>query len=220
MVFGLPYNGWPAFIRHGRDKHYYRAQKKGVLPPAVECLCCRERFGMGPVPYHAEEYGPTHEDYWASCVPLCHRCHAMLHARFQTPNRWRKYLAQATDGCIDESDYPQRTQIVALLSKFKHREDISYFPMSDKVHEYFRELPMKEYSGALKVATLLVADLDSGRKIEVPDWTIYGESLKDLGESERRILLDRGVDVEGFLSKAFTLPLNTTGIPIYRRLYE
>ena len=28
MADGLPYNGWPAFIRHERDKHYYRAQKK------------------------------------------------------------------------------------------------------------------------------------------------------------------------------------------------
>ena len=95
-----------------------------MLAPAIECLGCKEHFEQSGIPYHAEEYGPTLEDYWESCVPLCHRCHAMLHARFQTPNRWNQYLAQAADGAIDISEYPQRKQIVALLSKFKNREDI------------------------------------------------------------------------------------------------
>lgn len=36
---------------------------------------------------------------------------------------------------------------------------------------------MKEYAGVQKVATLLVVDLDTGRKIEVPDWTLYGDKL-------------------------------------------
>ena len=219
MADGLPYNGWPAFIRHGRDKHYYRAQRKGALPPAAECLGCKERFGQSSVPYHAEEYGPTHEDYWASCVPLCHRCHAMLHARFQTPNRWSKYLAQAADGDIDEGEYPQRKQIVALLSKFKNREDIPYFRMPDDVPEYFRALPTTEYAGAQKVATLLVADLDTGCKVEVPDWTLYGEKLERLGEPERHSLKSRGVDVAGFFARTIKLPLGAGGIPIYRRLY-
>lgn len=220
MAEGLPYNGWPAFIRHGRDKHYYRAQKKGVLAPAVGCLGCKERFEQSCIPYHAEEYGPTLEDYWESCVPLCHRCHAMLHARFQTPNRWNKYLAQAADGVIDINEYPQRKQIVALLSKFKNRDDISYFRMPDHVPEYFRALPMKEYAGAQKLATLLVVDLNTGSKVEVPDWTLYGATLKPLGEAERRRLIDRGVDVAGFLAGAVKLPLNAAGIPLYKRLYE
>ncbi len=106
----------------------------------------------------------------------------MLHARFQTPNRWSKYLAQAAAGDIDDGEYPQRKQIVALLSKFKNREDISYFRMPDSVPDYFRILPMTEYAGEQKVATLLVADLNTGRKVEVPDWTLYGEKLEHLGE--------------------------------------
>lgn len=220
MADGLPYNGWSALIRHGRDKHYYWAQKKGVLPPAVECLGCKTRFGQSTVSYHAEEYGPTHEDYWASCVPLCHRCHAMLHARFHTPNRWRMYLAQAADGNINETDYPQSKHMVAHLSRFKKkREDIPCFRMPENVPEYFRALPMKEYAGAHKVATLLVADLNTGRKLEVPDWTLYGEALNLLGDAERRSLESRGVDVAGFLARTIKLPLGRTGAPIYRRLY-
>ncbi len=41
----------------------------------------------------------------------------------------------------------------------------------------------------------IVADLDTGRKLEVPDWTLYGEKLERLGEPERRSLKSRGVDV-------------------------
>lgn len=219
MAGGLPYNGWSALVRHGRDKHYYRAQRKGVLLPAVECLGCKACFGKSSVPYHAEEYGPTHEDYWASCVPLCHRCHAMLHARFRTPNRWRKYLAQAADGNIDETEYPQRKQIAALLSKFKNREDIANIRMPENVPEYFRSLPMKEHAGTDKVATLLVTALDTGHKVEVPDWTLYGATLNLLGDAERRSLKYRGVDVAGFLARAIKLPLSAAGTPIYRRLY-
>ena len=78
---------------------------------------------------------------------------------------------------------------------------------------------MTEYAGAQKVPTLLVADLNTGRKVEVPDWTLYGEKLERLGETERRSLTSRGVDVAGFLARTIKLPLTAAGAPIYRRLY-
>jgi hypothetical protein len=78
---------------------------------------------------------------------------------------------------------------------------------------------MKEYAGAQKVATLLVADLDTGRKVEVPDWILYGQKLERLGETERRSLVERGIDIAGFLAGAVKPPLNPAGIPIYKRLY-
>lgn len=40
-------------------------REKGVLPLAKECLGCKEKFER-LVPYHAEEYGSTLEDYWVS----------------------------------------------------------------------------------------------------------------------------------------------------------
>ena len=108
---------------------------------------------------------------------------------------------------------------MALLSKFKNREDISYFQMPGNVPDYFRVLPMKEFAGAQKVATLLVADIDTGCKVEVPDWTLYGQNLERLGETERRSLAERGIDIARFLAGAVKLPLNPAGIPIYKRLY-
>ena len=128
-------------------------------------------------------------------------------------------MALAAAGNIDEGEYPQRKQIVALLSKFKSREDISSFRRPDDVPDYFRVLPTTEYARAQKVSTLLVADLDTGRKVEVPDWTLYGEKLERLGEPERRSLKSHGVDVAGFLARTIKLPLNAAGAPIYRRLY-
>ena len=219
MSDGLPYNGWPSFIRHGRDSRYYQARTLGVLPPATQCLGCSECFKGGATPYHAEEYGPTLEAYWASCVPLCHCCHAIHHARFATPNRWRRYLAQASVGAIDRTEFPRSKQIVALLSKFKNREDVAQCDMPAHVQEYFRHLPMTEYDGPPKVATLLIDDLLSRQPVEVPDWTLYGSSLELLGHQERQHLASRGLDVAGFLSGAIPVPMNSTGRRIYRRLY-
>ena len=218
MSNGLPYNGWPKIVRHGRDKHYYHAREKGVLPLAKECLGCKEKFER-LVPYHAEEYGPTLEDYWASRAPLCHRSHAMLHARFTTPNRWKQYVSQASAGQIDEAEYPNCTHIAALLSRFKNRSDIPNVEMANNVPEYFRSLSFEEYIGPAKVATLLVFDLATQTEVEVPDWTIYGLALEKMSPEERETLLIRGVDADAFLAKHINLPCNAAGNPIYRRLY-
>lgn len=214
MASGLGYNGWLDFVRHGRDKHYYHARQKGVLPEATNCLGCKAEF-TGPVPYHAEEYGPTLEDYWASCAPLCHRCHAMLHARFKTPNRWKRYLSQAVLGQVDASEFPNSTQIAALLSKYKSREDIPDVKMPEGVPDYFKSLSLHEYVGPEKVATLLVIDLSTLGKVEVPDWTLYGQGLERLSEGERESLSKRGIDVDAFLSGRIVLPRDVAGARIY-----
>ena len=179
---GLSYNGWSDLVRHGRDKRYYRARDKGVLPAASKCLGCQQLLPVTCVPYHSEEYGPTLEDYWASCRPLCHRCHAMLHARFVTPNRWKRYLAQAAEGTIDENEYPQSANIASLLSKYKAKgwKDIPDVPMPMHAPEYLKALPLEEYCGPPKVATLRVVDRVSGNTFEVHDWTIYGADLEKL----------------------------------------
>ncbi len=206
MTVGLPYNGWSDLVRHGRDKRYYQARDNGVLPAASECLGCGESLPASCVPYHAEEYGPTLEDYWASCQPLCHRCHAMLHARFGTPNRWKRYLAQAADGAIDEVEYAPSTQIAALLSRYKAKGDIADVPMPKGAPEYMKSLPLEEYRGPTKVAMLRVLN-HSGNVIEVADWTLYGTELEKF---ERR-----DIDVEPLVSTLGSV----AGFPKYKPLY-
>ncbi|MFT7542792.1 MAG: hypothetical protein ACI9K5_003772 [Gammaproteobacteria bacterium] len=219
MANGLPYNGWAEPVRNGRDNHYYHARNKSVLKQTDSCLACGHDFGDAPVPYHAEEYGPTLEDYWASCEPLCHRCHAMVHARFLTPNLWKQFLAQLASGSLDEGIYPQSTQVAALLSKFKNRKDIDFVPMPTKGDPYLLSLPMEDYAGADKVATLRVADQVTGEHVEVPDWTIYGEDLAGLNETERDTLRSRGVRLDEFLSGSISIPRSSNGKLRYQRLY-
>lgn len=219
MSQGLPYNGWIEEVRHGRNYAYYHARTTGVLRPTTTCDACGGSFGDKPVPYHAEDYGPTLEDYWESCVPLCHRCHAMVHARFNTPNLWWLFLSQLSSGALDLTLFPQSSQVAALLTKFKNRKDIDAVEMPSEYNEYLGSLPMTEYSGPPKVATLLVIDQCTQEIAEVPDWTIYGESLEKLTTEEREVLEARGLKIEEFLSDRISVARKSTGERRYERLY-
>jgi hypothetical protein len=219
MAKGLPYNGWIEEVRHGRDNHYYHARTKGVLRATTTCDACGVSFGDKPVPYHAEDYGPTLEDYWKSCVPLCHRCHAMVHARFVTPNLWRLFLRQLNSHSLDETVFPQSSQVAALLSKFKNRDDIDTVEMPSECNEYLGSLPMTDYSGSPKVATLLVVNQQTQQVTEVPDWTIYGEDLEKLSSEERGVLTARGLSVADFLSGKVSVARKPSGERRYERLY-
>ncbi len=95
----------------------------------------------------------------------------MLHARFVTPNRWKRYLAQAAKGSIDEIEYPNSVRIAPLLSRYKAKKDIPDVPMPKGAPEYMKSRPLGEYRRPLKVAMLRVADL-AGTTVDVPDWTL------------------------------------------------
>lgn len=159
------------------------------------------------------------EDYWASCIPLCHRCHAMLHARFVTPNRWHRFVAQAVAGEIDDEEYPLSKSIAPMLSRFKNKPDIDQFPMPKNAPSYVTSLARSEYAGPPKVATLKVIDRATGSEAEVPDWTLYGDELEGLSGAERFELEIRGIDIEGFLSGRIEIERNGAGKRKYRRLY-
>ena len=219
MSKGLPYNGWSELVRHGRDKHYYHAQKHKILPQSPACIGCQIGLPPDRIPYHSEEYGPTLEGYWASCVPMCHRCHAMLHARFVTPNLWKLYLHQTSNQSIDDNVFPLSNGIAPMLKRFKSREDIEYVPKPKNVPEYFAGLPDHEYSSKPKVATLLVIDQTTETKVEVPDWTLYGDQLELLTQEEKKQLSSRGIDIDGFLTGDIRVTTNSSGKRRYKRLY-
>lgn len=219
MAKGLPYNGWTEEVRHDRDKYYYPARDKGVLRAATSCDACGISFEGKPVPYHAEEYGPTLEDYWVSCVPICNRCHAMLHARFATPNLWRLFLHQLASRSLDAEMFPQSSQIAALLSKFKNRKDIAPVEMPADCNEYLGSLPMSDYCGPPKVATLLVVDQMTGEILEVPDWTIYAENLEKMTDVERKAAEMRGLRVDDFLADRILVSRNAYSRRQYVKLY-
>ena len=78
---------------------------------------------------------------------------------------------------------------------------------------------MIEYSGPVKVATLRVVDQRTQQIAEVPDWTIYGETLGHLTAEEREVLESRGVSVDDFLSEVILIPRKSSGERRYERLY-
>ena len=216
---GLPYNGWPKLVRCGRDPHYNRAKKAGILSQLLKCLGCGQLASEAGLSYHAEEYGPSVEDYLASCKPICNRCHAMVHARCATPNRWKEYLRQVSSGTIDESQFPSGPYYLGLHSAFLNRKETSPVTPISEWPGYLGTLPSFDYAGPDKRATLRVVDLSNGLTVEVPDWTLYGAQLQKLSVTERVSLEERGIRVEAFLTGAIKLPTNSAGVPRYKRLY-
>lgn len=216
MAAGLPYNGWSALVRNGaRFVAYGRARRHHVLAAASRCSCCSEELPPDCVPYHAEEYGPTHEAFWEACVPMCHRCHAMLHARFRLPNLWKLLLTQAAERAIDAKLFPSRKS----MARIRARPDIAHVPMPADAPEYFAALPLSEYVGPWKPATLRVRELQGGTIVEVPDWITYGENLSEATGDEVVGMRSRGVDVDGFLANAILLPRKPSGELRYDPLY-
>ena len=79
------YKQWSGKTRIKMSTKYRGAVDK---PKVSDCEMCGQHL---TTMRHAEDYGPTKEDYFASMHSLCGRCHAMLHLRFRFPNRWNEY---------------------------------------------------------------------------------------------------------------------------------
>jgi len=142
----------------------------------------------------------------------------MVHARFATPNRWKEYLRQVSCRTIDATQFPNGTYI-GLHTAFGSRKDTSPETASIQPQGYLGNLPLFDYAGPDKMATLLVVDLGNRLTVEVPDWTLYGLKLQMLTVAERTSLEERGIRVEAFLTGAIKLPTNSAGVPRYDRLY-
>lgn len=86
------YKNWDGATRQRMYARLKREEKKGILPKRIKlkgaCELCGETHNTMP---HAEEYGPTYEDYLESLHVLCPRCHGMLHLRYRYPNKWEEY---------------------------------------------------------------------------------------------------------------------------------
>lgn len=97
------YNGWPGPVRASRlaELNAMRRWRADELPlqlrRAYPCEICGQRRNTM---LHAEQYGPTFDDYLAALHWLCGHCHAMLHLRFRFPNRWRQHLLAASLGPV------------------------------------------------------------------------------------------------------------------------
>lgn len=90
------YNGFTAKQRMHGDKIIKEAIKRGMLPPLSECSCylCGQRKGI--LHYHNEDYTP--ENVIKDAKPVCWTCHMMIHARFDHPKSYEKYMESVRNG--------------------------------------------------------------------------------------------------------------------------
>ncbi len=82
------YKQWSGPTREARFREYKNARAAGRIPAPGPCEICGQTRGTM---HHAEDYGPTLEDYVSALHSLCGRCHAMLHVRFRFPGQWAAY---------------------------------------------------------------------------------------------------------------------------------
>ena len=90
------YNGFtPYQIQKGFEK-VKQAIAEGRLKPASQCVCSMCGQSRGIIMYHSEDY--TLERIVDQVVPLCWRCHMMLHSRFSHPKSWEHYKKEISEG--------------------------------------------------------------------------------------------------------------------------
>jgi hypothetical protein len=105
-------------------------KKKGTLPEwrTVDGACdmCGNEYNTMP---HAEEYGPTFEDYLRSIHILCGRCHGMLHLRYRFPKKWKEYLdyiKSLNKGEVERLPNISNMNVLYQESKKWEQEDYDY----------------------------------------------------------------------------------------------
>lgn len=79
------YNGFTGERRLEIDKLVKAAYRDGSLERPAACMACGQ--DQGPIIGHLEDY-----DRWRDAtIPLCQRCHLMLHCRWRAPAAWHRY---------------------------------------------------------------------------------------------------------------------------------
>ena len=92
------YNGFSPARRMEADAWLKAGVAAGRLEPPSRCMACGETRGI--IDYHAEDYSQPFTAEKLAAIPLCFRCHMMLHARFRNPARWRRYIEQLEAGAM------------------------------------------------------------------------------------------------------------------------
>lgn len=90
------YNGFTPEQRYKGLEIVKAAIANGELKPINKCVCAHCGQDKGIRQYHSENYTP--ENIVKQVVPLCWRCHMMLHSRFKHPKSYEKYKEDIKNG--------------------------------------------------------------------------------------------------------------------------
>jgi hypothetical protein len=136
------YKEWSPEVRKTMYAEFLRQKKSKTLPDWVEhegpCGMCGEEFNTMP---HAEEYGPTVEEYFKSLHVLCGRCHAMLHLRYRFPGHWAEHQEYVKDvkAGIKEKHLPIKN-MNTIFQASRYWKQISKTPIINNDGEWWEQL--------------------------------------------------------------------------------
>ncbi len=145
-----PYNGFTGAQRRRGEQVLQVLRRNGVLPAPERCALCDT---TGRITYHAEDYFDPF-----ALVSLCFPCHMALHARFKSPDRWRKRLdANANTPRIAEfealpMEEPDFASWLRANTPGPH-DQVAQIWGAQEVPDYRPRKPLPDYARALTEAT-------------------------------------------------------------------
>lgn len=166
------YNGWAGLIRDVRGTAFYK-MKMHEPKPGDECAICGQEHGPVSLSYHAEDYGPTWQEYVKGCRQLCPRCHGMIHSRFRFPNLWQRYKHKVRTP--NYGDCAQFANLGAFFGYAKYVRDIEYYEPHPTGIDWLDAYPVAPYNGPPKIATTIMTTGE-----EVHDPLVYGPNVLSL----------------------------------------
>lgn len=85
---------WTSEERTESHRGFCRAVAGGLIPAYPDRACCWCGQGEGYLNWHMEDY--SHPYRFA--MPLCFRCHMIVHSRHWAPQAWRAYSRLVQEG--------------------------------------------------------------------------------------------------------------------------
>lgn len=142
------YNGWSGLDRDKADRRLKAAitKESWKYPHLIQrgpCVMCGHDRG---IMLHAEEYGPSLNDYIASLRSVCAKCHGMIHLRFRFPGIWSVFKSRLKVG---EKPEPV-DHIGQVFGKCNAWKDCAVVE-SEPNGTWWDELPLVKYAGPRKV---------------------------------------------------------------------
>lgn len=168
------YNGWRGFVRERRNPAYYAALKSGAINVGETCLVCGVHNSTMIVSPHSEEYGSTMENYIKACIPLCVRCHGVIHVRASYPLVFETYKRRLRNG--DKLKlYPNMMAVFGHIFRTHEKFTGDWDSIQhEESGTWLDTLAMGRYKDHDKIA------IAHGRGMrEIPDPVVYGMSWSE-----------------------------------------
>lgn len=181
MQIKTSYNGWSGRCRSVRGTLFYNMLRRGEIEQTGACVLCGISKPGLYLNFHAEEYGPTWEDYVANTHEVCCHCHGMLHVRYRFPRAWKIYINAIHEGL-------QRQIYYNMGAFFNLVKELGYPPICDlhgsediplikTGNVRLDNIPLKPYHGEHKVpGRMIVID---GVDTFVAEWACLTDEQRE-----------------------------------------